>query len=246
MPGPVQLRCPRCGSPRWPDGTWAELCPACLLANALDFDDGPCPFAVVAPLAEDATGITYLAEATSGRRNTVALKIYHQRSDINRVLERYERWRPQLAALTHPHVSRLLSVGLTDEGRLFKATEYVAGGPLAAWRDGADAADSAGFLGAIAHQLSAAFAAAHATGLRHLTFGLSHVRVTRVPAPHATVLGVGTRQIIDGDDDGDAAIDVEALVAALRLLRVDLPQRAYRSIADLDGALATAGRRDGR
>lgn len=259
-----QLRCPRCGAPRPADGTWTDLCPACLLGDVLDVDDGPCPYAVIAPMAEDAGGVTYLAHALRGTRNHVALKIYHPRTDTTEVLGRYHRWRPRLAAFEHPHATRLLAVGLTDQQRLFKAMEFAIGSPLpsSARVPTGQALDELPHL--VACQLASAFTAAHAAGLRHHDFGPSRVRVSHTPSPHAFILGFGTRLVIDGvggdgvsgdgpsepaageaarRDHADMADDVQALAATIRSLGIVLPQPSYRAAAEIAADLATLGSR---
>ena len=70
--------CPRCGAPRTVQAASTPLCPACLLAAALDGDDEPDedgaegdepPYQIVTVLARDADAVTYLA-ADSCREST--------------------------------------------------------------------------------------------------------------------------------------------------------------------------------
>ena len=52
------------------------LCPACLFATAASMDDEAWPYQVLAPIEQDAQGITYLAERyASSVRGFVALTV---------------------------------------------------------------------------------------------------------------------------------------------------------------------------
>ena len=102
--------------------------------------------------------MTYLAQALSGGRGYVALKVLGSRDDVEAVQSRYQRWKPALARLRHPSLSRLLHVGLTAEGLLYAASEYVAGWPLTAL--GSHASMGRDERDEIARQLTGAIAAA--------------------------------------------------------------------------------------
>ena len=121
------LRCPRCGTLRAAQAAPFDLCPACLLATAMSMDDEPCPYQVMAPMGEDSRGVTHLAQALTGAHGYVALKIHGPRDDADTVLSRYRRFKPALARVQHPSVGKLLDVGLTTEGQLYVASEYVPG-----------------------------------------------------------------------------------------------------------------------
>jgi len=186
-----------------------DLCPACLLSAALSADTESCPFHIVAPIAESRTGTTYLAQPTTRGRGIVALKVFAPRDDADDVLARYERWRPALARVAHPHVARLVDLGLTDEGLVYTASEFVAGWPL----DAIDDHKSIGPDGRteIARQVTAAVAAIHDAGLAHLALEGSNVRVSTASGVHATVLGLGVRLIVDGDEPSS---DVDRIALA--------------------------------
>ena len=82
-------RCPRCGTVRAAHLASLDLCPACLLTAALSMEDEPCPYQVMAPMGEDSHGVTYLAQALTGARGYVALKVHGPRDDHEAVLSRY-------------------------------------------------------------------------------------------------------------------------------------------------------------
>ena len=180
------LKCPRCGTRRAAQAS-LDLCPTCLLAAALSKDDDPCPYHVMTPIGEDAGGVTYLAQALTGARKYVALKVCGPRSDADTVLSRFDRWKPALARIRHPSVGTLLAVGLNAEGRLYLAAEYVPGWPLTAL-------GSHGSVGMserieLGRQLTGAVEAAHAAGVIHLKLDASKVKISTASGLHATILG---------------------------------------------------------
>lgn len=212
------LRCPRCGTVQAAHTAPLDLCPTCLLTAALSMDDDPCPYQVLAPMGEDAHGVTYLAQALTGTRRYAALKIYGPREDADMVLARYQRWKPILAGIEHPAVGTLLDVGLTAEGRLFVASEYVAGRPLTA--PSARASIGVDQRTEIARQLSDAVGAAHAAGVVHLKLDASKVKLSTANGLHATILGFGSSLIVDGAD-GPPEVDQLALERILRDLGLE-------------------------
>ena len=210
-------QCPRCGRARpatggLTAGDWG-LCPACLFATALSIDDPTCPYDVIAPIDEDAQGITYLAQPIAGVPRFVALKVLGPRDDGDAILSRFEEWKPALARAQHPSVARVLDVGLTEDGSVFIASEYVTGSPVSVVLSGASigTADRA----EIARQLTEAMGAAHAAGVVHLGLGSSNVKISMAGGLRATMLGFGTRLIVDG---ATGSPDVDRLALA-RLIR---------------------------
>lgn len=182
-------------------------------------DDEPCPYQIVAPMAEDERGTTYLAEALAGSRGYVVLKVLGPRDDADAMLSRYRRWRPALERVHHPHVAPLLDVGLTAEGALYVATAYAPGWPLSALASrpplGMDVRQE------IARQLSAGLDAAHEAGVAHLALDSTKVKVSTSNGPHATILGIGSRLVLDGAS-GDPELDRLALARLRHDLGVGL------------------------
>jgi serine/threonine-protein kinase len=169
---------------------------------------------------EDAAGVTYLAQAPGGTRGYAALKVYGPRDDVEAVLSRYRRWQPALAGLVDPGIARLLDVGLTVDGRLFVASEYIAGWPLTALRSHASV--GAAERAELARQLTSAIDAVHEAGLVHLKLDASKVRLSMTYGPRATVLGLGSSLIVDGAS-GSPEVDRLALAAVLRELDGESP-----------------------
>lgn len=81
-------------------------------------------------LGRGGMGTVYLATRTDDFRQQVALKLLNRGLDSAQVLARFRNERQILAALTHPHIARLLDGGTTTEGAPFLVMEYIAGEPL--------------------------------------------------------------------------------------------------------------------
>jgi hypothetical protein len=230
-------RCPRCGTLRPARRTSLDLCPACLLTTALSMDDEPCPYQVMAPMSDDSHGVTYLAQALTGARGYVALKVHGLRDDPEAVRLRYRHWKPALARVQHPSVGRLLDVGLTAEGLLYVASEYVAGWPLTARRSRASV--GTGERVEMAHQLIGAIGAAHRAGVVHLKLDTSKVKISTANGAHATILGLGSSLIVDGAEARPEP-DLLALVRLVRDLGIELPDRQYETAAAIGDAVSSS------
>ena len=184
----------------------------------MSMDDEPCPYQVMAPMGEDARGVMYLAQGLTGAHGYVALKIHGPRDDAAEVLSRYQRWKPALARVQHPSIGRLVDVGLTAEGRLYVASEYVAGWPLTALAS----RTSVGIdeRAEMARQLIGAIDAAHAADVVHLKLDASKVKISTANGPHAAILGLGSSLIVDGAD-GPPDLDRIALAAIIGELGIE-------------------------
>jgi hypothetical protein len=231
-------RCPRCGTLRATGAASLDLCPACLLTTALSMDDEPWPYQVTAPMGEDARGVTYLAQRLTGAHEYVALKIHASRDDAAEILSRYERWKPALARVEHPGVGRLLDVGLTAEGRLYVASEYVAGWPLTAL--GSRAPVGIGARASMARQMIAAIEAVHAADLVHMKLDASKVKISTANGPRATILGLGSSLIVDGRE-AERGPDLLALVRLVRDVGFEVPERPYRTATAIADAVPLPG-----
>ena len=210
-------RCLRCGAPRTGRELPLDLCPACLLAAALAAGDELCPYQVMTPIDEDSNGVTYLAQALTGARQLVALKLCHPREDAETVLSRYGRWQPALARMQHPSAGKLLDVGLNADGRLYVATAYATGRALTAL---ASRVISLSDRLELARQMTGAVAAAHAAGIVHLKLTVSRVKISTVNGPRATLLGFGSGLVVDGMD-GPPDLDLLALARIIQELGIE-------------------------
>lgn len=218
----MAMLCPQCRAPlRTAGSTAIDLCPACLLATALSNDAAACPYRIIAPIAESPRGATYLAQPGGRGQGIVALTILAPRGDArwaDEVLARYARWKPALDRARHPNVARLRDAGLTDEGLVYIASDFVAGWLLSSI-DGRPAIGPDARI-EIARQLTSAVGAIEAAGLAHLALDASTIRVSTAAGVHASLLGLGFRLIVDGDEPSPDA-DRVALAQLRRRLGVD-------------------------
>ncbi len=236
-------RCPRCGTLRTTRATSLDLCPACLLTTALSMDDEPCPYQVMAPMSEDSDGVTYLAQALTGWRGYVALKVYGLRDDTQAVLSRYRLWKPALARVLHPSAGKLLDVGLTAEGLLYVASEYVAGWPLTAL--GTRVSVGIGDRATMARQLIGAIAAAHAAGVVHMKLDTSKVSVSG-RASSSTAQKRGRRRIWSRSSVLSAIWESSCPTVSTRQLKPSGTVSHRLRPPELSGCLARCSRHPGR
>ena len=87
------------------------------------------PFRIEALLGEGGGGRVYLAERTDVG-GQAAIKILRGRFAGAEARRRFQAEQSILARLDHPHIARLLQVGIADDGTPWLAMEYVAGRPL--------------------------------------------------------------------------------------------------------------------
>lgn len=226
--------CPRCGTARPAAAAWTDVCPACLLEKALALDEEWCPYQVLAPMAEGRRGVTYLAQALTGARGYVALKIFTAELDGESAVQRHERWRPSLEAVQHPHVRAVTDVGLTSDQRLYVASEYIVGSTLAIPEIVGSLRPDARLE--VAHQLASAVDAIHAAGLAHLGLEPARVKFSTTKVATAIVLGLGIRLVVDGAKV-QREPDLMALADLIRGVGVPLPERDFESAAAVGEAI---------
>jgi non-specific serine/threonine protein kinase/serine/threonine-protein kinase len=217
MTAPRPIRCPQCGRPRASEAATHGLCPACLFATAASLADEVWPYQVLAPIEQDAQGITYLAERhASSARDFVSLKVV---VDGNReaMLSRFRELQPALARLQHPGAAKVLDAGSTPDGSAYVASEYVAGPTLAGMASRHSLEHEA--RAEIARQMTEAVGAAHAAGVVHLNLDGSKVRVSTAGGVRARITGFGVSVIV-ADRAGNADTDLAAL--SLIIGRLDL------------------------
>jgi serine/threonine protein kinase len=217
MNAPRVATCPQCGRQLMSDTAIpllaSGLCPACLFATAASIDDDVWPYQVLAPIEQDAHGITYLAERDAGSvRGFVALTVIGG-SGGEAMLSRFHDLKPALARLQHPGAAKVLDAGLAPDGSMYIASEYVAGPTLSevASRQPLERADRA----EIARQMRAAVGAAHAAGVVHLSIESSKVRVSTAGSLRVWITGFGVSVIVAGRAGG-AETDLAALDAVIR------------------------------
>jgi serine/threonine protein kinase len=247
-------RCPRCGA-RLALRAGPALCPACVFSTlfstalvAVDDVDADAevgefssdiPYQIVTLIGRDAEATTYLAHPL-GTTRRVALKIFEPRGDADArgdahaILARFAQWKGALAHERYPGIARLLDVAAVEDGRVYFASEYVAGSSLSALLrlNSLVPADRV----SIATQIVNAIDAVHAKGLAHMALAASRVRITTGERVRATILGLGTRLVLD-DESPRPDVDLLALVDIIRQLGIDLPDRPYASASAIQDAL---------
>ena len=215
MTSPALTTCPHCRRARAADAASHGLCPACLFATAASIGDQAWPYQVLAPIDQDAQGITYLAERyANGVCGFVALKIVVDGSG-EAMLSRFHELKPALARLQHPGAGKVLDAGSTPDGSAYVASEYVAGSTLSeiTSRQPLEAAARA----EIARQMTEAVGAAHAAGVVHLDLDGSKVRVSTAGGLRVWITGFGVSVIV-ADRTGSADTDLAALDTLIRQL----------------------------
>ncbi len=94
------------------------------------------PYRLVRELGHGGMGTVWLAERSDGTlKRAVALKLPHAGLHNRHFLERFDRERDILGALSHPNIATLYDAGVAD-GQPFLALEYVEGVPITDYRNG--------------------------------------------------------------------------------------------------------------
>lgn len=89
------------------------------------------PFKLAERLGEGGMGAVYVADRIDGQYDQrVAIKLIKRGMDSDQIVRRFKGERQILARLQHPHISKLLDGGITEEGSPFFAMEYVNGLPI--------------------------------------------------------------------------------------------------------------------
>jgi tetratricopeptide (TPR) repeat protein len=89
------------------------------------------PYELERLLGRGGMGAVYLAHRADGQfEQQVAIKLIDLPLATDMFRERFRQERQILAALQHPYIARLLDGGVTADGELYLAMEYVAGAPI--------------------------------------------------------------------------------------------------------------------
>jgi serine/threonine protein kinase len=233
---------PRCGGRRPPGEAWPALCPSCLLATALatgpdreesSSDLDPSPYHIVTLLARDANAVTYLAHRP-GTPEHIALKVIAG-CDAAAIVARFDDWKTALACARHPNIARLIDVGHATGGGVYVVSEYVTGPSL-------DLLARRGTLATaerleIVRQVACALEDMHTRGLAHMKLHVSRIKIAMTAGIHVTLLGFGTRLIVDGAAP-QPDLDVRMLTEMCGDLGVDLPPPPPLTMAAIRAALA--------
>jgi len=156
--------CQACDQPLPATGA-GDVCPACLMADALApmdsvEDESPDTFAagaasttnlpdnlagttlgpegrykILQRIGEGGFGTVYMADQTAPVRRRVAIKVLKAGMDTRQVIARFEAERQALAMMDHPNIARIIDGGETDQGRPFFVMELVRGTPITGFCD---------------------------------------------------------------------------------------------------------------
>lgn len=93
-------------------------------------------YRILREIARGGMGTVYLAaRADDEFKREVAVKILRRGLDTDEIVRRFLHERQILAQLTHPHISRLLDGGTTEDGRPYLVMEKVEGERIDRWCD---------------------------------------------------------------------------------------------------------------
>ncbi len=165
------------------------------------------PWRLVREVGHGGMGAVWLAERAEGDfEQTAAVKLVHPGRSAD-VIERFRAERRILAGLSHPHISRLLDGGVTDDGRPYLALEYVEGEPITDFCDARTLGIDARL--ALFVQVARAVAYAHQNLVVHRDLKPSNVLVVEdatasgargshaASAPQVKLLDFGIAKLLD-------------------------------------------------
>jgi serine/threonine-protein kinase len=154
------------------------------------------PFTLERPLGRGGMGTVFLATRTLGEAlQRVALKLLPAADPGLR--RRFAREQRALAALSHPHICRLVDAGEAEDGTPWLAMEFVDGESLAHWCE-RHALDARGRV-ALLRPVADALAAAHRGLFVHRDIKPSNLLVDAAGAVH--LLDFGITKLLGGERD---------------------------------------------
>ncbi|MDQ3180693.1 MAG: serine/threonine-protein kinase [Acidobacteriota bacterium] len=155
-------------------------------------------------------GAVYLATRSDGQfEKRVAVKIIKRGMDSEAILKRFLRERQILANLEHPHISRLLDAGMTDDGLPFLVMEYVEGVSIDAYCRDNDLAINQRLE--LFQKVCAAVAYAHRNLIVHRDLKPSNILVAQDGTPK--LLDFGIAKLLDTNGESETLTNAD-----LRLL----------------------------
>ncbi len=86
-------------------------------------------------IGEGGCGVVFVAEQDQPVRRRVALKVIKAGLETKQVVARFEAERQALALMDHPHISKVLDAGTTENGRPYFVMELVKGSPITRYCD---------------------------------------------------------------------------------------------------------------
>jgi serine/threonine protein kinase len=251
-------RCPACGAGLTGD-LRGGLCPACLVALALDPADDPADveeqdppprpsYRIVTVLAGDEARTTYLAER-EGSRTLVTVEIVRAASLVGMTTGLFDLRVKELRRLRHPSIARVLDGRATAEGSFCVVAEYAPG--MAINRFAESKAPSRAYVLEVIDQVCEAVGYAHGQHVVHGRLGPSSVTLIRHRGrtmPRLAGFSVCSQPSSEADDiaglagivvaAAGAVVPSAALEPLVRCAMRPSPGDAYPSVAALRDAVA--------
>lgn len=168
-------------------------------------------FQLARVLGRGGMGEVYLGERVSaGFTQRAAVKLLKRGMDSESIVRRFRRERRILARLSHPLIARFLDGGMTAEGQLWYAMEYVAGDPIDVYaqQHGLSIRQRIELLA----QVCEAVGYAHSQLVVHRDLKPSNILIDQEGRPR--LLDFGIAKLLDDPDDEVQTTDTRAMSPA--------------------------------
>ncbi|MBM43674.1 MAG: hypothetical protein CMJ36_01485, partial [Phycisphaerae bacterium] len=178
----------------------------------LTMQPAPEGYEILRELDRGAQGVVYLAHQVSTKRR-VALKVILQAAfATERQQQRFEREVELVASMKHPNIVTVFDSGVTPDGRMFTAMEYIDGVPLNLYRlhdePGGQAAMTTRERVDLFLKVCDAVNSAHRRGIIHRDLKPLNILVDTDGEPH--VLDFGLAKVVGPDAMTESAMDATA------------------------------------
>lgn len=169
-------------------------------------------FTLMRPIGTGGMGEVWLAERNLAQAGGdfvqhVALKLLKRGMDSDALIRRFVQERRILAELNHPHIARFIDGGITADGRLYYAMEFVEGVSMLDYAR----EKKLGVRECVALMIEVCDAVAHAQAhlVVHRDLKPSNILVDDYNQPR--VLDFGIAKLLDGSGPNQTASDVRAM-----------------------------------
>lgn len=175
-------------------------------------------------------GAVYLAARADGEfEQKVAIKIVGLPFEIGPLRQRFKQERQILADLSHPNISHLIDGGVTEDGELYLAMEYIDGVPLDEYMR-ARRLTEAERLG-LFRQIAGAVAYAHQHLVVHRDLKPSNILVTADGV--VKLLDFGTAKLLSEQDGGQQTATGDAFLTVAYASPEQLRGKAATTLSDV-------------
>jgi serine/threonine protein kinase/formylglycine-generating enzyme required for sulfatase activity len=188
-------------------------------------------YRILEALGEGGMGIVYLAEQVRPVRRRIALKVLKLGLSSAYATARFETERQALALMTHPGIARIYEAGVTEDGRLYFAMEYVSGKPITEFCDRARLSIDQRL--SLFIDLCDAVQHAHQKGIIHRDLKPSNVLVsTEGGGPLPKIIDFGVAKALSAGVIEPAAItELSAVVGSFESMS---PEQTFGGGVDID------------